>query len=556
MSFVQSAGTGETLLAGARQTLLAQIGLGPATAAATALVLCVTAALLVRQSQEASAASPMAPGSGKAAAPAASKAKRKGQGQVKNGDCKADTTDNNKLTSEAPEETSKVPEEVAACPVEDSLEPWEVPLPDGPPTDSEKSLRKVIKKLREIKRIESLIQAGEPVEANQWAKVEKRQDLVEEWQCLYADVFWEREHEGASREFVAVRAGVPASKLRSEASRRVEEAAVTLDSALFVPFDSPTSPAAAGCSAAAPAASKKKSAAKRRAAAKAAKGAADDEGEWVTVGNDGRPKDKLRETPTAESKAARQELARVKQAMKVQSPMSEEYRLTQESLKSAALFSPEECLQLEELIDQVVIDAQRGLFKERTVDLTPMRNKYFFGFAYTYGAQKEHPGARGIEAVWPPEETSEIPDWIREMIVSRLEDRKIVPRGWINSATINDYAAGGCIVSHIDPPHLFDRPIISVSFFSDCNLVFGTRFSFPREAEQDIETSIPVLVHPCQRGYATVLKGYSANKITHAIRPCDLPSRRASIILRRVLPTAPVLAGGKTVPLAEYVKGS
>lgn len=552
MGFGQSAGTGETLLAGASQALLAQIGLGPATAAATALVLCVTAALLLRQSQEADAASPMAPGSGKVAAPAASKAKRKGDGQVKSSDCKAE---NSNLTSEVLEE------EVAACPVEDSMEPWEVPLPDGPPTDSEKSLRKVIKKLRDIKRIQSLIQAGEPVEANQWAKVEKRQDLVEEWECLYADMLWEREHEGASREFVAVRAGVSASKLRSEASRRVEEAAAAaaLDSALFVPFDSPTSPAAAGYSAAvtaAPAAPKKKSAAKRRAAAKAAKGAAGDEGEWLTVGSDGKPKDKLRETPTAESKAAKQELSRMKQAMKVQSTMTEEYRLTQESMKSTALFSPEECLQLEELIDQVVIDAQRGLFKERTVDLTPMRNKYFFGFAYTYGAQKEHPGARGIEAVWPPEETSEIPDWIREMIVSRLEAKKIVPRGWINSATINDYSPGGCIVSHIDPPHLFDRPIISVSFFSDCNLVFGTSFSFPREAKQEIETSIPVLVHPCQRGYATVLKGYSANKITHAIRPCDLPSRRASIILRRVMPTAPVLVGGKTVPLADYVQGT
>ncbi len=30
-------------------------------------------------------------------------------------------------------------------------------------------------------------------------------------------------------------------------------------------------------------------------------------------------------------------------------------------------------------------------------------------------------------------------------------------QNWINSAVINDYKAGGCIVSHIDPPHLFER---------------------------------------------------------------------------------------------------
>merc|ERR1719253_1873280 len=223
-------------------------------------------------------------------------------------------------------------------------------------------------------------------------------------------------------------------------------------------------------------------------------------------------------------------------------------------MQSMPLFSPDECQELERLIDQVVVDAERGLFKEHTVDLTPMRNKYFFGFAYTYGAQKEHPGARGIEAVWPPEDTSPIPAWISDMIIPRLEARRIVPKGWINSATINDYAPGGCIVSHIDPPHLFDRPIVSLSMFSDCNLVFGTSFRFPKEATQDIETSTPVLVHQCLRGHATVLKGYSANKITHAIRPCDLPSRRASIILRRVLPAAPVLVDGKTTPLSEHLK--
>lgn len=255
---------------------------------------------------------------------------------------------------------------------------------------------------------------------------------------------------------------------------------------------------------------------------------------------------------TEDDRRQKQEVAELRRSLQVRTTESDEYRRTKESVHSHALFTQQECERLEELIDQVVVDAEHGKFKKRTVDLTPMRNKYFFGFAYTYGAQKEHPGARGLEAVWPPEETSEIPAWIREALVARLEAKRIVPKGWINSATINDYAAGGCIVSHIDPPHLFDRPIVSVSFFSDCNLVFGTKFEFPREAHHP-ETSTPVLVQRCLRGYATVLKGYSANSITHAIRPCDLPSRRASIILRRVLPSAPVLAGGECVPLSKHL---
>ena len=54
----------------------------------------------------------------------------------------------------------------------------------------------------------------------------------------------------------------------------------------------------------------------------------------------------------------------------------------------------------------------------------------------------------------------------------------MVRAGWINSAVINDYMPGGCIVSHIDPPQLFSRPIITVSFFSDSYLSFGCKVSF------------------------------------------------------------------------------
>merc|ERR1712136_222745 len=86
-------------------------------------------------------------------------------------------------------------------------------------------------------------------------------------------------------------------------------------------------------------------------------------------------------------------------------------------------------------------------------------------------------------------------------------------------------------------------------------LSLGPPSSFPKEAGHNIEASTPVLVHSCLRGNGTVLKGYSANSITHAIRPCDLPSRRSSIILRRILPTAPVLVHGKTIPLKAHLAG-
>lgn len=429
-----------------------------------------------------------------------------------------------------------------------SLEPWEVPLlpadREGPPTDTEKALLRVTKKLREVKIIEASIRNGEVVEQNRLAKAQKRPELVEEWIRLRNDVEWERGHSGqCSRQFVVVRPGVAASRLRSEASKLVEEV-----QDITIAESAGTAVPAAAAAAVVPA-QKSKSAKRRARKAAHEEAIADDDAGWITVS---KSKEKLRQEMTEEERAARAAAHKARQAMKVQNELSDEYRLTLESVGTLQLFSPSECEEIEALIEQVVIDARRGLFKERTVDLTPMRNKYFFGFAYTYGAQREHPGAHGVEAVWPPEETSEVPAWIQEKLIAKLEARRAVPKGWINSAVINDYAAGGCIVSHIDPPHLFDRPIFSVSFFSDCNLVFGTRFAFPHEA--DIETTTPVLVHRCLRGCGTVLKGYSANKITHAIRPCDLPSRRAAIILRRVLPTAPVLTKGKMVPLAEHLK--
>jgi len=406
---------------------------------------------------------------------------------------------------------------------------------DAPPTEAQKALMRVMKKLREVKAIEERILRGDPVEQNQRRKAERRQELLDEWQYLTAELEIEREN-GVTHEFVAVRAGEKLSRLRTEAAKVAESVSHTaiapVTESLPVAYTTSAGPPKKG---------------RGRKPKKAV--AQEEEGDWITVTRDKKA------AQTEEEKELLRQAHRERQIQRVRNDTSEVYQQTRDSIRTLCLFSPGECEELEMLIDKVTVDAERGLFKEHTVDLTPMRNKYFFGFAYTYGAQKDFAGARGIEAIWPPEDTSPIPAWIQEKVISRLEARKVVPKGWINSATINDYAPGGCIVSHIDPPHLFDRPIISVSFFSDCNLVFGTTFSFPKEAGNNIEASTPVLVHSCLRGNGTVLKGYSANSITHAIRPCDLPSRRSSIILRRILPTAPVLVHGKIIPLKEHLAG-
>jgi alkylated DNA repair protein alkB family protein 5 len=63
----------------------------------------------------------------------------------------------------------------------------------------------------------------------------------------------------------------------------------------------------------------------------------------------------------------------------------------------------------------------------------------------------------GNERLYPKGEVDPIPDWIFELIVDPLVKAGIIPEGFVNSAVTNDYLPGGCIVSHIDPPQIFDR---------------------------------------------------------------------------------------------------
>jgi len=204
-----------------------------------------------------------------------------------------------------------------------------------------------------------------------------------------------------------------------------------------------------------------------------------------------------------------------------------------DSVDTKKLFGRDESAIIEWNIDNIVKEAKDGKFKRYTVDKAPLRTKYFFGEGYTYGGQLQERGA-GNEKLYPKGEVDPIPDWIKELVIKPVEESGIVRSGWINSAVINDYLPGGCIVSHIDPPQLFSRPIITVSFFSDSFLSFGCKFSF-----KPIRVSKPVAQVPVRRGGVLSMYGYSANHVTHCIRPEDIESRRAVIILRHVPHTAP-----------------
>ncbi|KAF4074904.1 hypothetical protein AMELA_G00228580 [Ameiurus melas] len=222
-----------------------------------------------------------------------------------------------------------------------------------------------------------------------------------------------------------------------------------------------------------------------------------------------------------------------------------EARRVKSGITQERAFTPEECARIEVKIDEVVGKADRGVYREHTVDRAPLRNKYFFGEGYTYGAQLEKRGP-GQERLYPKGEVDEIPAWVHELVIEPLVARGIIPEGFVNSAVINDYQPGGCIVSHVDPIHIFERPIVSVSFFSDSALCFGCKFQF-----KPIRVSEPVLCLPVLRGSVTLLSGYAADGITHCIRPQDIKQRRAVIILRKTRPDAPRLDTGSLSPFSS-----
>lgn len=204
-------------------------------------------------------------------------------------------------------------------------------------------------------------------------------------------------------------------------------------------------------------------------------------------------------------------------------------------------YGESQCLQIENLVDSTERRAAAGQFiGKHTVDSTPRRTKYFFGNGYTYGY-----GKRGSEELLPVGAVDAIPTWIHDLVIQPLVDCGIVEDGWIDSVVMNDYRVGGCIVAHVDPPQLFARPILSSSFFCPAQLVFGASFDPER-------TTPPVYTQALSRGSVLLMDGYSANEVTHGMRPEDMfGTRRVSIVLRHVLKKAPIIAHQVPIDLEE-----
>mmetsp|Transcript_8955 Transcript_8955/g.20833 ORF Transcript_8955/g.20833 Transcript_8955/m.20833 type:complete len:371 (+) Transcript_8955:49-1161(+) len=226
-------------------------------------------------------------------------------------------------------------------------------------------------------------------------------------------------------------------------------------------------------------------------------------------------------------------------------PQPSAERITESLTHLPDFFEAKACNAIESCIDEMAaLAAAGGLCGPKTVDRTPLRTKYFFGKGYTYGQ-----GRRGSEELLPEGEVDPIPEWMRDLLVKPLEEAGILERGWVDSVVMNDYRSGSSIVAHVDPPSLFERPVVTVSFFCKAYLVFGASFD-PCRRKQPVHREL------LERGSVLMLRGYAADAVTHGIRPEDLlGERRVSLVLRHVSgkaaqPTKPAAPLAPLVPQA------
>ncbi|KAK6798005.1 hypothetical protein RDI58_005707 [Solanum bulbocastanum] len=192
------------------------------------------------------------------------------------------------------------------------------------------------------------------------------------------------------------------------------------------------------------------------------------------------------------------------------------------------VFSAAEQIRIVKYVEKLDQMGKNGELKERTYT-TPtkwMRGKgrvtIQFGCCYNYAPDKSGnpPGILKSETVDP------LPDLLKVMI-RRLVRWHVMPSTCVpDSCIINIYEEGDCIPPHIDN-HDFVRPFCTVSFLSECNIVFGSNLKIVGPGEFAGAIAIPLPV-----GSVLVLNGNGADVAKHCVPA--VPTKRISITFRRM----------------------
>ncbi|CAA0811091.1 2-oxoglutarate (2OG) and Fe(II)-dependent oxygenase superfamily protein [Striga hermonthica] len=192
------------------------------------------------------------------------------------------------------------------------------------------------------------------------------------------------------------------------------------------------------------------------------------------------------------------------------------------------VFSAAEQKRIVDYVEQLQEMGRKGQLKDRTYSAPAkwMRGKgritLQFGCCYNYATDKNGnpPGILRNEMVDP------LPHLFKVMI-KRLIRWHVLPSSCVpDSCIVNIYEEGDCIPPHIDN-HDFVRPFCTVSFLSECEILFGSNLKIVGPGEFSGSYAIPLPV-----GSVLVINGNGADVAKHCVPA--VPARRISITFRRM----------------------
>ncbi|XP_010548289.1 PREDICTED: uncharacterized protein LOC104819751 [Tarenaya hassleriana] len=192
------------------------------------------------------------------------------------------------------------------------------------------------------------------------------------------------------------------------------------------------------------------------------------------------------------------------------------------------VFSAVEQKRIVDFVYELQEKGRKGELKERTYSAPQkwMRGKgrvtLQFGCCYNYATDKagNPPGILQHEMVDP------IPHLFKVMIRRLVQWHVLPPTCVPDSCIVNIYEESDCIPPHIDN-HDFVRPFCTVSFLSECNILFGSNLKVEGPGEFSGSFAIPLPV-----GSVLVLSGNGADVAKHCVPA--VPTNRISITFRRM----------------------
>ncbi|KAJ3672532.1 hypothetical protein LUZ60_007253 [Juncus effusus] len=192
------------------------------------------------------------------------------------------------------------------------------------------------------------------------------------------------------------------------------------------------------------------------------------------------------------------------------------------------VFSPAEQKRIVNFIYELQEKGRKGELGDRTYS-EPRKWKrgkgrvtIQFGCNYNYAKDNEGnpPGILRKTSADP------IPSLFKLMIC-RLVRFHVLPTNCVpDSLIVNIYEPGDCIPPHIDS-HDFVRPFCTVSFLSECDILFGSELGIVGPGEFDGPRRIPLPV-----GSVLVLNGNGADVAKHCVPA--VPTKRISITFRKM----------------------